>query len=207
MTFYDNHDMARLDATDDGFIDANNLLFTTRGIPAVYYGSEVGFMRGRAEHAGNRNYFGQQRIDAAPQSEIYRRLKRIANLRKDSIALQRGLQLDVSFRGDTAIFYRVYENAGVAQTALVLLNKADRPRQLEVREFLQPGRWRRGFGAETVEVVDRLATEVPAHGVEVYFYDEPLTRADARARLARLMTKKGRLTTGFVGYAAARESF
>ncbi len=190
VTFYDNHDMARLDATDDGFIDANNLLFTTRGIPAVYYGSEVGFMRGRAEHAGNRNYFGQQRIDAAPQSEIYRRLKRIANLRKESIALQRGLQLDVSFKGDTAIFYRVYENAGVAQTALVLLNKADRPRRLEVREFLQPGQWRRGFGAETVEVVDRLATEVPAHGVEVYFYDEPLTRADARARLAQLMAKK-----------------
>jgi cyclomaltodextrin glucanotransferase len=31
----------------------------------VYYGSETGFMGGRAEHAGNRNYFGQERIDAA----------------------------------------------------------------------------------------------------------------------------------------------
>ena len=40
-------------------------LFTARGVPVVYYGSETGFMRGRAEHAGNRNYFGQERIDAA----------------------------------------------------------------------------------------------------------------------------------------------
>ena len=34
-----------------------------RGIPVLYYGSETGFMRGRAEHAGNRNYFGQERIE------------------------------------------------------------------------------------------------------------------------------------------------
>ena len=33
MTFYDNHDMARMDASDEGFIDANNWLFTARGIP------------------------------------------------------------------------------------------------------------------------------------------------------------------------------
>ena len=36
VTFYDNHDMARMNATDQGFIDANNWLFTARGIPAVY---------------------------------------------------------------------------------------------------------------------------------------------------------------------------
>ena len=35
MTFYDNHDMARLNASDDGFIDANNWLFTARGIPVI----------------------------------------------------------------------------------------------------------------------------------------------------------------------------
>ena len=64
MTFYDNHDMARMNATDAGFIDAHNWLFTARGIPVVYYGSETGFMRGRAEHAGNRAYYGQDRVDA-----------------------------------------------------------------------------------------------------------------------------------------------
>jgi cyclomaltodextrin glucanotransferase len=190
VTFYDNHDMARLNATDTGFIDANNWLFTARGIPAVYYGSETGFMRGRPEHAGNRDYFGQQRIDAAPASPIYQALKRIANLRRNSIALQRGLQLDVALDGDTAVFYRIYAYAGVDQTALVLLNKGDAARTIEVRDYLEPGQWRDASSGENTTVADHLSATVPAHGVKVLFHDKPLTRADTLARLAALQRAK-----------------
>jgi cyclomaltodextrin glucanotransferase len=189
VTFYDNHDMTRLNASDAGFIDAHNWLFTARGIPVVYYGSETGFMRGRPEHAGNRNYFGQQRVDAAPASSIYQNLKRIANLRKRSVALQKGLQLDVTLKGDVAVFYRVYENTAGAQTALVLLNKGDSEQAIDVRDYLQPGAWRDGLAGGTLNVSDHLNSTVPAHGVNVYFFDGKLTRADTRARLARLMTK------------------
>ncbi len=125
MSFYDNHDMARLDASDDGFIDAHNWLFTARGIPVIYYGSEIGFMRGRAEHAGNRNYFGVERIRTAPQSPIFGPLQRIAQVHRNTPALQRGVQVDVQLHGDQAAFLRVYQYAGTTQTALVLLNKAD----------------------------------------------------------------------------------
>lgn len=187
VTFYDNHDMARLDASDEGFIDAHNWLFTARGIPAVYYGSETGFMRGRPEHAGNRNYFGQPRVDAAPRSPIYQSLRRIANLRRDSIALQRGLQLDVQLKGDLAVFYRVYENTDAAQSALVVLNKGDTAQTVEVRDWLEPGDWRDGFTGQVFNAGDRMSVQVPAHGVQVYFHDRALTRADTRARLARLM--------------------
>jgi cyclomaltodextrin glucanotransferase len=191
VTFYDNHDMARLNATDAGFVDAHNWLFTARGIPVVYYGSETGFMRGRPEHAGNRNYFGQQRVDAASASPIYQNLKRIANLRKHSIALQKGLQLDIELKGDRAIFYRVYENAGVAQTALVLLNKGDAAQSIDVRDYLQSGTWHDAFTDAALEVTDHLGTDVPPHGVKVYVYDHAVTRADMRARLAQLMGSRG----------------
>ncbi|WP_028916094.1 alpha-amylase family glycosyl hydrolase [Pseudoxanthomonas sp. J35] len=186
-TFYDNHDMRRLDADDAGFIDAHNWLFTARGIPVVYYGSETGFMRGQAEHGGNRAYFGQERIAAAPASPIHANLKRIASLRRESPALQRGLQVPVRLRGDQAVFYRVYQHDGQAQTALVLLNKGGRAQAISVREYLQPGRWRDGFSGETLEVGRELRAEVPAHGVRVFFLDEPVTRADLKARLAALM--------------------
>ncbi|MGH8026459.1 MAG: alpha-amylase family glycosyl hydrolase [Pseudoxanthomonas sp.] len=192
VTFYDNHDMARMNATDEGFIDANHWLFTARGIPAVYYGSETGFMRGRAEHMGNRNYYGQERVDAAGKSPIYPALKRIANLRRESPALQRGLQLNLRMKGDEAVFYRVYQREGIAQTALVLLNKGDGASSMPVSDYLQPGIWRDGFSGKKLQVGRQLRVEVPAHGVRVLFFDRPLTRKDLRARLADSMARKDR---------------
>lgn len=192
VTFYDNHDMARMDASDEGFIDANNWLFTARGIPAIYYGSETGFMRGRAEHMGNRNYYGQARVDAGRGTPIHRNLTRIAQLRRDSPALQRGLQLNLRLKGDEAAFYRVYEHAGTTQTALVLLNKGDQPRRMQLDEYLQAGDWRDAFSGKRVHVGQSLALDVPAHDVRVLFFDQPLTRADLRARLADSMAHKDR---------------
>ena len=189
-TFYDNHDMRRLDADDAGFIDAHNWLFTLRGIPVVYYGSETGFMRGRAEHGGNRAYFGQQRIDAAPDSPIHRDLQRIATLRRQSPALQRGLQLNLELQGERAAFYRVYQHGDTAQTALVLLNKGDAQASMQVSQFLQPGTWRDGFSGQALQVDQVLAAEVPAHGVRVFLFDGALTRADLLARLAQAMEKR-----------------
>jgi cyclomaltodextrin glucanotransferase len=177
MTFYDNHDMPRLDADDAGFINANHLLFTVRGIPVVYQGSEVGFMRGTAEHAGNRNYFGQARIDAAPANPIHAALRRIATLRANTPALQRGLQVNVEFQGDRAAFYRVFEHEGVAQTALVLLNKGDSAARFRIDDLAQPGRWREALGGGTRLLAEGEAfeAEVPANGVQVFLFEQPVT--------------------------------
>lgn len=191
-TFYDNHDMARLDATDEGFIDAHNWLFTARGIPVIYYGSEVGFMRGRPEHDGNRNYFGAERIAAAADHPIQRNLARIAHVRAASPALQRGLQVNLELQGDHAVFYRVYQHDGVAQTALVLLNKGDEPSDIEVRKLLQAGRWRAAIAGGEVGVAEGqpLTATVPAHGVEVFLLDAPVTQPQLRAELDKLMRVK-----------------
>jgi glycosidase len=196
MTFYDNHDMARLDATDEGFIDANNFLFTARGIPVIYYGSEIGFERGTAEHAGNRNYFGVDRIAAAQTHPIRQRLRTIARLRQQSPALQKGLQLNVRLQGDEAVFYRVYQHAGVNQIALVLLNKGAAPVAFSVRDYLQPGQWRAaiGGGAQDVAEGGALSATVPAHGVEVFLLDAAVSNAELREALARSMAgvRRGR---------------
>ncbi|MDH5831941.1 alpha-amylase family glycosyl hydrolase [Luteimonas sp. M1R5S18] len=188
-TFYDNHDMPRMEASDEGFIDAHNWLFTARGIPVVYYGSEVGFMRGRGEHAGNRNYFGQARIDAAPESAIHRHLRRIATLRRDTPALQRGLQVDLRLEGDTAAFYRIYQHAGTAQTALVLLNKGDRAQRITVDALVQPGAWRDAFDGTPVRIDTRIDLEVPAHGVRVLLRDAPVDAPALKTAVATAMAR------------------
>ncbi|MHC9011220.1 alpha-amylase family glycosyl hydrolase [Stenotrophomonas rhizophila] len=183
MSFYDNHDMARLDATDAGFIDAHNWLFTARGIPVIYYGSETGFMRSRAEHAGNRAYFGQARVNDAPNSPIYAPLQRIAKLREATPALQRGLQVNERLQGDEAVFFRVLQHGDTTQTALVLLNKGDTARTLEVRRYLQAGTWRDALGGPSQTVNGSLKAEVPAHGVRVFVLDAQVDQAALQARL------------------------
>ncbi|MEN5071955.1 alpha-amylase family glycosyl hydrolase [Stenotrophomonas sp. TWI1183] len=197
MSFYDNHDMARLDASDAGFIDAHNWLFTARGIPVIYYGSETGFMRSRAEHAGNRAYFGQERVNDAPKSPIFAPLQRIARLREATPALQRGLQVNERLQGDEAVFFRVLQQGDTAQTALVLLNKGDTARSIEVRRYLQAGTWRDALGGASQTVTGSLTAEVPAHGVRVFVLDAQVEQTalqqqlkaavdDQRARTTRL---------------------
>ena len=199
MTFYDNHDMPRMNADDHGFIDAHNWLFTARGIPVIYYGSETGFMRGKAEHEGNRNYYGQTRIDAGLNHPIYRALQRIANIRRGSVALQQGLQINLLLKGDRAAFLRVFQRGDVAQTALVLLNKSDTPARFDIKDMLQGGEWRSAINGDTVRLdaaKPRLKTQVPAHGVEVLLFDGAITAPDLITALDRLQAGKARRTTG-----------
>jgi cyclomaltodextrin glucanotransferase len=198
-TFYDNHDMARFNGRDVDFIDIHNWLFTARGVPIVYYGSETGFMRGKAEHDGNRNYFGQERIDAARGNPIRQHLARIANARAASPALQRGLQLDLQMGGDRAAFLRVYQHAGAAQTALVLLNKGDTPAKFALGADVPSGRWRSAFDPGQVAVVKKGAARtftVAPHEVGVWLLDAPLDAPALRDRLDQLMARRERRTSG-----------
>jgi cyclomaltodextrin glucanotransferase len=172
MTFYDNHDMPRFAGDDAAFINAHNWLFTARGIPVIYYGSEVGFMRGTAEHGGNRNYFGADAIAQAPQHAIYQQLQNIAMLRKQLPALQRGVQLNLRMDKDQAAFLRVYQHAGLTQTALVLLNKASAPAAFEADARLPAGAW---VDAISKQNIGLDALSVPANGVRVLLYDQPIS--------------------------------
>ena len=149
-------------------------------------------MRGRPEHDGNRNYYGAERVASAPSHAIHRNLSRIAHVRAASPALQRGLQLNVELEGERAAFYRVYQHERVSQTALVLLNKGDAPAKFEVTHWLQAGTWRAAIagGESKVRAGGSLRATVPAHGVEVFLLDAPVTQPALRERLDALMKVK-----------------
>ena len=193
VTFYDNHDMARMNATDQGFIDANNWLFTSRGIPAYYYGSEIGFERGTAEHFGNRNYFGQERVNAARLHPIRQNLLKIANIRKANVSLQKGLQLNLKFAGDIASFYRIYQRGDTNQTALVMLNKGNAARSVTLQTLIEPGTWRDAFSGKAITIKpgqSSFSANVPAHGLRLFLKDKPLTDAALLKRANQLMQKR-----------------
>lgn len=177
MTFYDNHDMARMKASDAGFINAHHWLFTARGIPVIYYGSEIGFERGAVEHNGNRNYFGVEGIEAARSHPIRQGLIRVAQLRARLPALQRGLQFNLKLEGDEAAFYRVLQTEDTHQTALVLLNKSAEPRPIALGQNLQPGEWKDAESGDVIKLGSEARIEVPANGLRVLLWEAPLTDA------------------------------
>lgn len=187
-TFYDNHDMARMNASDEGFIDAHNWLFTARGIPVVYQGSEFAFMRGTAEHAGNRNFIGQALLNEQQENPIRQALKSIAEVRKTTPALQRGLQYNLAMEGNQAMFYRVLVENGKTQIALVMLNKGDAPITMTADEFIEEGQWQEQLtGQLAVTQNGTLTSTVPAHGVRVFVRNQPISNvAFTRALLDQM---------------------
>lgn len=190
-TFYDNHDMARMNASDEGFIDAHNWLFTARGIPVVYQGSEFGYMRGTSEHQGNRNYIGQARLDAAVSHPIRSKLSQIASIRQALPALQRGLQYNVRLAGHEAVFFRVVQDDDAQQTALVMLNKSDSPLVMVADTFVESGKWKEWVTGEEVTVSEQgITATVPAHGVRVFVKNGTLQSADFEQALLTQMARQ-----------------
>ena len=187
-TFYDNHDMPRMNASDNGFIDAHNWLFTTRGVPVLYYGSEMGFQRGKAEHDGNRDFYGPGNISNARNSQIFQKLKEVVALRQSNIALQMGIQVNVVLNQDIAVLYRVYQKGDVNQTALVLLNKGNGIADFHITEHLSDGRWVDAKSGELFNVNGSLNTTVAPHDVKVLLFDQEVNSTslirilDARMR-------------------------
>lgn len=192
VTFYDNHDMKRLSGDDNSFINANNWLFTSRGIPAIYYGSEIGFMRGTKEHEGNRNYFGKENINLALTHPIHHALTRIANVRKNTPALQMGLQLNLDFSGHKAAFYRVLNTDAHAQTALVLLNKGDRKQAFSIHQFLEPGLWKEALSGQSLTIAkgQSLDSLVAPHSAQVWVREGQVADLDLVKALTVLMKHK-----------------
>ncbi len=189
MTFYDNHDMQRMDASENGFIDANNWLFTSRGIPVIYYGSEMAFMSGTTEHMGNRNYFGKDNIEKAKQHKIHQALTRIANIRKNNISLQRGLQVNLEFNNQHAAFYRIYEHQGKYQTALVLLNKGDEPHQFHISKYLSSGKWFQAGKSKELNIHKSSAIDitVASHDVAIFILNQKNSNSELIQKLKNIM--------------------
>jgi len=122
VTFLDNHDISRVftsvgeDMTK--MKSALALLMTIRGIPMLYYGTELGFTgaggafgeAGRVDFPGGfagdeRNQFSKEDRTASEQ-ELHSFVKRLANFRKSSQALTSGKTIQYVPRDGVYTFFR-----------------------------------------------------------------------------------------------------
>lgn len=126
VTFLQNHDVG----PDNDFrfrfkgevwmaAAAYSLLWTVRGIPCLYYGEEIEFMKGAPQDViGNddtlsstgRAYFGdhltEQRIGQTKAHPLFRHIKRLNQIRRAIPALQKGTMSRVAECGNAVSFIR-----------------------------------------------------------------------------------------------------
>ena len=125
VVYPDNHDKPRFNspsspATYHQYIDMLNFYFTVRGIPCIYYGTEV-MMQG-GDDPDNRRMLGLEGIRKAKRSGLYRHIRMLNDLRKRTKPLRYGSQRNVLALKDVFIFERVLEDESV----VVILNKSSR---------------------------------------------------------------------------------
>ncbi|MEB3197358.1 MAG: alpha-amylase family glycosyl hydrolase [Candidatus Sericytochromatia bacterium] len=129
-TFLDNHDVPRFMSTAGG--DERKLrlaltfLMTARGIPCVYYGTEVA-MEGAAE-PDNRE---DMRFGSNPRLTAF--VKKLTSLRKQLPALRRGRMLEMWQDDDVYAFTRLAASSSSGSDEVVVaMNNADRDRRVTV---------------------------------------------------------------------------
>ncbi len=132
LTFLDNHDVARIMEVTGGDVQRTRLalalLLTTRGIPELYYGTEIG-MRGGQDHGTIRSDFPGgfpgDSLDAftpsgrtARQDSMFQYVRSLLRLRKEHAALTRGSLVQFPAADDMYAYVRSWGNEKI----LVLAN-------------------------------------------------------------------------------------
>lgn len=132
VTFMDNHDITRALFVANGSVDklkiALNLLLFTRGIPVLFYGTEIGITGGKS-HGELRQPFpggfeGDKRSAftkdgrGEKENEIYNYLSSLLKLRKEYPVLAKGKLHHIYLGSDLYILLKTYQE----EIALILLN-------------------------------------------------------------------------------------
>jgi glycosidase len=115
--FVDNHDVTRANGilTEAQYRNNLNFIYLFRGVPIVFYGTEVLYSSWphyitttEKEDVVARWMLGESGISYAKsqQPNMYKHLKLLNSLRTSSTALQKGQQTDILMEGDAAVFKR-----------------------------------------------------------------------------------------------------
>jgi glycosidase len=193
MTFVDNHDQSRFlnDSSEPQLKAALGFLYTSPGIPVLYYGTEQGFKghRDKGCSGGDCNredMFANPAWDANTghtassfdnKSELYQFIRKLNTIRNSSAALRRGTMTE-RYKTDAGpglyVFTRQYENEEV----LIAVNSSSEPRaaSVEVNAAIHPAGAKlvdkmgsgRAIVREGGKGISRVDLNVGAYGVQVF---------------------------------------
>ena len=147
LTFLDNHDLSRFCRKDEAdlkrYKQALALLMTTRGIPQIYYGTEL-LMTGRKEDGdgglrkdvpggwqGDKTDEFTKAGRSERQNEAWDYLQRLLQWRKNSVAITQGKLIHYAPRNGVYVYGRIKDK----QTVMVILNGSKTDQVVEMNRF------------------------------------------------------------------------
>jgi glycosidase len=146
MIFLDNHDVDRIYSTlkedDAKWKQAITLLLTTRGIPQIYYGTEI-LMKNFSNPDGlvREDFPGGWPGDAAnkftaagrnnKENEAFNYVKTLANWRKNNPVVYDGKLMQFVPDDDMYVYFRYNES----ECVMVILNTSDAQKKLDTKRF------------------------------------------------------------------------
>lgn len=149
VTFPDNHDMSRIYSQLNKDLNKTKLAFTlfatTRGIPQVYYGTEI-LMDAVDDHGKIRmdmpggwendraNAFTGQGL-SKDKADMQRFVKTLLNYRKQSSEITAGKLMHYPPKNGIYVYFR-YLEGGSGKRVMVILNKAQ-PQTLSIGDFAE----------------------------------------------------------------------
>lgn len=180
VTFLDNHDLARwyghVGEDMNKFKIGIALLFTSRGIPQLYYGTEI-LMKETNGHGEIREDFPggwpSDKLDkfqangrTEVENEAFNYIKKLANYRQQSAALTTGELTQFTPKNGLYIFLRHAKNG---EKVLVVVNNADVPVMLDdslANEWMPAGTLVRNIENEAVIEISQINMVEP--GVAIF---------------------------------------
>lgn len=174
LTFLDNHDTSRFAADED---KANNLtrykqalafMLTTRGIPQIYYGTEILMSgnKGNGDGALRRYFPGGWKGDeinafsekgrTALQNEAFNYTRKLLQWRKGNLAVTKGNMKHFSIRQGVYVYQREYNG----QSVVVFMNGTNSSQELELtpyREVLPSDSSTDLLSEKTIKLTDKLS--------------------------------------------------
>ncbi|HAH59228.1 MAG TPA: alpha-amlyase, partial [Bacteroidales bacterium] len=147
LIFLDNHDLNRYFNTIGNDLDALKMaltfLFTTRGIPQLYYGTEL-LMDGQ-EHLGHgdirKDFPGGWKEDSLnaftasgrseAQNEVFNHLQQLLHWRKTNQAVHYGRLLHFLPENGVYTYFRILDN----EVVMVMINNSKEKRDIDINRF------------------------------------------------------------------------
>jgi glycosidase len=148
LVFIENHDTQRFNETYPSLADyklALTLIATTRGIPQIYYGSEIGMRGSKAVGDADirRDFFkGSTAEERTPDQEAYYQFtKNLLNWRKDQKVIHEGALLQYVPQNNVYVYFRYLNPEKSAsqdpEVVMVILNNSEKEEEIVWSRFAE----------------------------------------------------------------------